>query len=150
VEKMKSRLFICLGTALLMALIAGCSSLSITIDDANPPRFSFSAGQFAECCDHLAFLTVYEVPSDDSDATSGKIIWEIWPVSGTDNSAKALPKITYGQVPSGFVQKVPESGPAPKLGEGKIYEASGPRMEVPEAHVRFRIQNGKAVQIVSR
>ena len=29
---------------------------------------------------------------------------------------------------------------------GKIYAASGPRIEVPEAFVMFRIQDGKAIR----
>ena len=111
-----------------------------------PPVFSFSAGEFAECCDHLAFLTVWEVPPRESPKDM-KVIWQIWPLSGTDNSAKGLPPITYGQVPPGFVQKIPNVGPPPMLEEGKEYEASGPRIEVPDAHVRFRIQNGRTVLV---
>jgi hypothetical protein len=135
-----------LATLLLALLVASCGSLSISISDANPPVFSFSAGQFAECCDHLAFLTVREVEASESiNAGKGKVIWQIWPLSGTDNSAKGLPSITYGQVPPGFEQKIPNVGPPPKLKEGQEYEAAGPRIEVPDAYVRFRIQNGKAI-----
>ena len=76
-----------------------------------------------------------------------KAIWEIRPRSGTDNSANGLPRITYGQLPQGFEQVVPSVGAAPALQEGKVYAASGPRIEVPDAFVMFRIQNGKAVRI---
>ena len=131
---MKSRLQICLATLFLALLVGGCRTLSISMTEANPPVFSFSAGSMAECCEHLAFLAVWEVrPLESINAGQGKVIWEIWPQSGTDNSATGLPQITYGKVPPGFVQKIPEVGPPPPLAEGKVYEAAGPRIEVPEA-----------------
>jgi len=139
---MKSRVHIVLVLSLVLA-VAGCKSLSVSINDTNPPVFTFSAGQYAECCTHLAFLVVYEV----EDGKERQVIWEIRPTSGTDNSANGLPKITYGQVPQGFEQLVPSEGAAPALQEGKVYAASGPRIEVPEAFVMFRIQNGKAIRI---
>ena len=139
---MKSRVYIVLGTLTLVLATAGCKSLSVSINDTNPPVFTFSAGQFAECCTHLAFLVVYEV-----NAGNESVIWQIRPKSGTDNSAQGLPQITYGQVPQGFEQVVPGVGIAPALQEGKVYAASGPRIEVPEAFVMFRIQNGKAIRI---
>lgn len=131
-----------LGILSLVLVVTGCKSLSVSVNDTNPPVFTFSAGQFAECCTHLAFLVVYEVDGDHQRA-----IWQIRPKSGTDNSADGLPRITYGQVPQGFEQLVPSVGTPPALEEGKTYAASGPRIEVPEAFVMFRIQDGKAVRI---
>jgi hypothetical protein len=141
---MKSRVHIVLGILSLVLAVAGCKSLSISVNDTNPPVFTFSAGQFAECCTHLAFLTVYEVAPGNGVKYA---IWEIRPRSGTDNSATGLPQITYGQVPPGFEQLVPSEGTAPALQEGKVYAASGPRIEVPDAFVMFRIQNGKAIRM---
>ena len=86
---------------------------------------------------------MYEVDAGNEQ----KVIWEIRPRSGTDNSAKGLPQITYGQVPPGFEQLVPSVGTPPALQAGKVYAASGPRIEVPEAFVMFRIQDGKAIRI---
>ena len=141
---MKSRLHIVVGTLLLVLAVASCKSLSISINDTNPPVFTFSAGQFAECCTHLAFLMVYEVNAGKVD---GKVLWHIRPKSGTDNSARGLPQITYGQVPPGFEQVVPAEGAPPPLQSGTVYEASGPRMEVPDAFVTFRIEDGKAIRV---
>lgn len=140
---MKSRLLV-VGTLLLLLAVASCKSLSISVNDTNPPVFTFSAGQFAECCTHLAFLIVYEVNAGDVD---GKVLWKIRPKSGTDNSARGLPQITYGQVPPGFEQLVPAAGMPPPLQSGTVYGASGPLMEVPEAVVKFRIEDGKAIRI---
>lgn len=144
---MKLRLWSWVASAALLIVISGCRSLSISINDSNPPVFRFSASQFAECCTHLAFLTVSEVEPSQRDTNWEKVIWQIWPLSGTDNSASRLPAITYGTVPPGFMQKVPKVGPPPKLEEGKEYEAAGPLVEVPHAYVRFRIEKGKAVLV---
>ena len=141
---MKLRLLIVVGTLSLGLAVAGCKSLSVSMNDTNPPVFTFSAGQFAECCTHLALFVVYEA---DAGGDEKKVLWEIRPRSGTDNSANGLPQITYGQVPQGFDQVVPSAGTPPALEAGKVYAASGPRMEVPEAFVMFRIQNGKAIRI---
>ena len=140
---MKSRLHIVVGILSVVLAVAGCRSLSISINDTNPPVFTFSAGPFAECCTHLAFFVVYEV----SAGKEQKVIWRIRPKSGTDNSAKGLPQITYGQVPPGFEQLIPTVGTPPALQAGKVYAASGPRVEVPEAFVMFRIEDGKAIRI---
>jgi hypothetical protein len=144
---MRSHLHICFATLILALFTGGCTGLRLSVNDANPPVFSFSTSHLAECCDHLSFFMVAEIPADGSEPI---IIWDIKPVSGTDNSADGLPKITYGQVPAGFVQKYPGAGLPQRLAEGKIYQAYGPPVEVPEAQVRFRIQNGKVVQIPRR
>ena len=128
----------------LVVLACACNSLSVSISDTNPPVFTFSAGPLAECCDHLAFFVVSEVADGQDDE---RVIWKIQPKSGADNSANGLPPITYGTVPEGFEQVIPSSGTAPVLQEGKLYEASGPRVEVPDAFARFRIKNGKAVRM---
>ena len=141
---MKFRIYLVLPTLLLALAVASCKSLSVSINDTNPPVFTFSAGQFAECCTHLAFFAVYEVVAGKEEQ---KVIWQIRPSAGTDNSANGLPQITYGQVPQGFEQLVPSMGTAPALQEGKVYAASGPRVEVPEAFVMFRIENGKAIRM---
>ena len=141
---MKSRLHIVVVILSLVVAAAGCKSLSISVNDTNPPVFTFSAGQFAECCTHLAFLVVYEV---EAGKDQGNVIWEIRPKSGTDNSANGLPRITYGRVPEGFEQVTPSVGTPPALQEGRVYAASGPRVEVPDAYVKFRIQNGKAIRV---
>jgi hypothetical protein len=122
------------------------------MDDNVPPSFSFSAGPFAECCRHLMFLNVYEIPPENQNLpwTEPKpkenvVLWQVWPKGS--NVVEDLPVITYGKVPPGFIQKIPESGAPPPLVEGKIYEAGGPAVEVPDAYMRFTIRNGKAVRL---
>ena len=102
---------------------------------------------------NLTFLGVYEVPVENIDAPWSQrqkdkiVLWQIWPGAGTNSSANALPTITYGVVPAGFIQKVPANGPPPALVEGKVYEVGGPAVEVPHSYVRFVIRNGKATEV---
>src|SRR3954451_17086745 len=87
-------------------LMTGCYSLTTKVHDSNPPQFSFSAGQFAECCTNLAFLAVWDVT--DEKRRNDVVLWQIWP--HVDNSANALPTITYGIVPVHWVQTIPAHG----------------------------------------
>src|SRR5215813_586386 len=121
----------------LLALVS-CKSLTISMDNKVPPTFTFSAGRFAECCRHLAFLGVYEILPENQDVPwlesrpkEDMVLWQIWPQEGTDNSADSLPSITYGKTPPGFIQKIPAQGEPPPLREGKVYEVGGPPIEVP-------------------
>jgi hypothetical protein len=150
----RSAKFIFSAVVVSLSLVAGCRSLTISISDSNPPVITFSASRFAECCRQLDFLGVYEVPLENQkiakSASTPKeniILWQIWPNAGTDNSADGLPPITYGKVPLGFTQKIPTQGEPPPLVEGKIYEAGGPPISVPDAYMRFTIRNGKAVRL---
>jgi hypothetical protein len=108
---MKSKFKFLIANLTLALCFTGCRTLSISINETNPPVFTFSAGQFAECCDHLAFLLVYEIPggkqNPEWDPRQAIVIWKIGPKSGTDNSAAKLPHITYGKIPIGFDQEIP-------------------------------------------
>jgi hypothetical protein len=58
-------------------------------------------------------------------------LWQIVPKDANYVEAANLPRITYGQVPAGWVQKVPTSGEPPRLLDGHVYEVGGPQVEVP-------------------
>jgi hypothetical protein len=138
--------------ATVVGVLASCHSLTISMDENVPPNFNFSAGIFAECCRHLTFLGVYEVPPENQNlpwaAPRPKediVLWQIWPKDS--NAAENVSVITYGKVPPGFIQKIPESGEPPPLVEGKIYEVGGPAIEVPNAYMRFTIRNNKSVRL---
>ena len=47
------------------------------------------------------------------------------------------PTITYGKVPVGGTQKVPENGEPPPLVELKVYEPGGPQISVPNTFNLF-------------
>jgi hypothetical protein len=143
-----------ISAALLIPILTACHSLTISMNETNPPSFSFSASRFAECCTSLRSLVIYEIPSryrhtpfEIPDSKDRIILWRISPRQGTDNTAEALPTITYGLVPPTFVQEVPANGTPPPLLEGRVYEVIGPGAKVPAPRIRFTIQHGQAIEL---
>jgi hypothetical protein len=132
-------------------LMACTTDVTISMDDGNPPTFKFSRN-FSEV-NNLPFFDVIQiVPENESLAYHQQqfdrnvTLWRIVPEkAGT--TIDQLRSITYGQVPTGFIQQIPEDGsPAPLL-EGKLYQAGGPPVMMRRALLRFAIRNGKAVRI---
>jgi hypothetical protein len=117
-----------------------CSGLRVHVGKTAPPDFTFTAGQFAECCTHFYRFFVF-----DEDAQTP--IWEIVAKRTVERSEARALTIHYGKVPDGFEQKVPASGQAPPLIEGKHYEAVAHGSYVPGARVRFMIENDKIVEV---
>ena len=118
-----------------------------------PPAFSFEAGPLTHS-KHLSFFIVIElapgnekIPAYEQPRAANKTIWWIFPADAKGSEFENLPTITYGKTPPGWTQKTPERGEPPALVEGKFYEAGGPQIEVPWAHMRFTIRNGKAVRV---
>lgn len=139
---------------LCAAMVVACQQrLSIKMNEAIPPTFSFHAGPLTHY-KHLTFFLVQEVapenqkvPAYEKTSAENKTIWWIWPEDSEKGEFENLPAITYGKVPAGWTQKVPEQGEPPPLVEGKVYQAGGPHVEVPSAVMRFTIRNGKAVRL---
>jgi hypothetical protein len=145
-------------TSLLLILLGGLSfgcqeHMTIKMSEALPPVFTFQAGRFTHFR-HLSFFIVTQlapgnekVPASESPRAENKTVWWIFPGDSDQSMYENLPQFTYGTLPAGWTQKVPEQGPPPALVEGKFYEAGGPQIEVPWAHMRFTIRNGKAVRV---
>jgi hypothetical protein len=124
--------------------------MTISIDDQNPPTFKLSGSG------NLTFFGVWEVALENqrrlpSERDEGKdtVLWQIWPSNlGRDARViRRLPPITYGSLPTGFTQKIPERGHPPVLIEGKVYEAGGPASNANGGSVWFTVKNGKVVKV---
>ena len=134
-----------------VAGLLACHPLRASLNSTQPPSFQFSSG-ISECCDSLIFYRVEEVPPENqnvhwlqSKPRENIVLWQIW--TEGDNSGRVPSVITYGKVPTGFVQKLPVSGDPPPLVEGKVYDAYGPPTIVPETYIRFTIRGGQAVRL---
>ncbi len=121
-------------------LVACERDLSIEVDNENPPTFRLKGSG------RLVFFNVFEVPPNHTPVLGDPVLWEIKPIGETIRISK-LPSITYGVVPSGFVQTIPKSGAPPLLKENQTYEAGGPADEANGGSIRFRLENGKAVLV---
>jgi len=140
---------------LLSLLIHGCNLPYFERDTRvriaerkSPPTFSLTGSGY------LNFFWVSEVnappPIPEAAKTMNgrdQIIWEIWPEDSRSTGIPELPSIVYGQVPAGFIQKLPSGGQPGPLVEGKIYEAGGPSSGADMDVFRFTIQNGNAVEL---
>ena len=98
---------------LMMVGTTGCErDMHIKIDGKNPPTFTLSGSG------NLVFLSLGEVYNNKPPLLGAPDLWKIRP--NDDNKISRLPSITYGIVPKGFTQVVPESGAPPPLIEGKV------------------------------
>ena len=152
---MYHRILLLLVSMALCAIIAvACQQrMSMKMSDGSPPTFSFQASTFTHY-KYLTFFVVSEVatenvkiPAYEKTAVENQIVWWIFPGDSEKGEFKNLPAITYGELPAGWTQKVPEQGKPPLLVEGKVYQAGGPQIEVPDAVIRFTIRGGKAVRL---
>lgn len=124
--------------------------MTISIDERNPPTFKLSGSG------NLAFFGVWEVAPENQrrlpserDGDKDLLLWQIWPngLTSEEKVIRRLPAITYGSVPTGFVQKTPLNGAPPALVEGKVYEAGGPASNANGGFLWFKIQAGKIVKV---
>lgn len=143
--------YVFLGLLGAFFLMACTTDVTISMDDGNPPTFKFSRN-FSEV-NTLPFFDVIQVapeneslPYQEQQFEKNVTLWRI-ELEKVDTTIDKLPSITYGHVPTGFIQKIPESGSPPALAEGKLYQAGGPPVMVRRAIIRFAIRNGKAVRI---
>lgn len=131
---------------LLSCFLSSCGEgLVISMDEELPPTFRYRGNRFAECCKHLNFFVVNEVSL--VNPAENKSVWWIRPSETAMTDADNLPAITYGKVPEGWRQTVPEQGGPPPLVEGTTYEAGGNFHSGSDAHLRFIIRDGKAVKL---
>ena len=136
-----------LGFIILISVSVACAPPTIHVSDKLPPTFSFTGSRFAEH-KYVDFFVVTEVkPETQQRSNEVKALWWIWPNDSQHGTLENLPVITYGQVPSGWHQQIPAQGEPPPLEEGKVYQAGGPEISVPEAVMRFTIRNGKPVRL---
>lgn len=127
------------ATFVFFASLVACEkdmTISVT-NKSNPPSFKLSGSG------RLVFFSVHEVPSNRPPSIDDPKMWEIRPTD--ENLISKVPEITYGIVPPGLHQTIPETGTPPPLVEGKLYQAGGPAFDANGGWIRFVIKNGKAV-----
>jgi hypothetical protein len=126
---------------LILAVPTGCErDTRIKIDGKNPPTFTLSGSG------NLVFLSLGEVRNNKPPLLGAPDLWKIRP-NDSHNKISRLPSITYGIVPEGFTQVVPESGAPPPLIEGKVYAFGGPADHANGGSIWFTIQGGKSVEV---
>lgn len=90
------------------------------------------------------------LPLSEADSSKNRILWKIVadPKSGDSANVEKVERIEYGKVPAGFVQEMPQPGTlAPALQENEVYEVVGPTSLMRNAVARFKILDGKVVDL---
>jgi len=143
-----ARIFLTAIMLLLMSMIA-CepeTTIYITVDNKMPPSFSLSGPWWAVDFE-IVELPRKETMSRDKNAFIGGN--PVWKISATPHGGRVRdwPKVTYGIIPEGFVQRIPAEGSAPNLIEGKLYAAEALDTSGPQGICYFEIRGGKPVII---
>ncbi len=144
-QRSSSRLSSVCGIALLLLATLCCGDAcerdtKISIEGGNPPTFRLSGNG------NLAFLAVSDDSPNKVEKRSGEILWKIIPQSGKSEIGQ-LPPITYGQVPPGFDQAIPEVGPPPALVAERPYEVAAPTSNAHGDWIFFIIHDGAAARV---
>jgi hypothetical protein len=143
-----------LATVILAVSCGSGSGLFVSGD--NTPSFEIRRSSFAEVR-VFPILIVRQLHPDNENVTpiqeddsKNRVLWKIVfdPKNGTMASTEGIQTIEYGKVPAGFIQEVPSQGSPEQLQENQSYEAIGPLSLMSNAAVRFKIINGKVVNIV--
>ena len=134
------RLFRLITIAIIAVIIVACDSSypSIVIKQDNPQQFFVSG--------HGTFdIFVVSGPDHERSFPLMKDYWVIQSINDIDLSQ--LPKpIIYGQVPPGFRQYTPSSGPPAPISEGNTYGIKvGVRESPGGVNMMFSFRDGKIV-----
>jgi len=127
--------------------VSGCEQdTRISIDGNNPPKFKLRGSG------KVYFIRVYKDPVPESEMSKNEGgIWQINPDEKMrSTSVSGYPEITYGEVPSGFIQKIPNTGAIPpRLETGQKYILFAPTYNANFEILVFMIKDGKSVKIPS-
>jgi len=135
----------CLALLLIVLCLLGCEQdTRVSIDGNNPPKFKLSGSG------KVFFIRVDKNPLPESEMTKDEAgIWQIEPDESMRRATiSRYPEIKYGEVPPGFIQKVPKNGdPPPGLEEGQEYILLAPTYNANSAYLGFKIKDGKSVEL---
>jgi hypothetical protein len=156
-KKRLQNVYLTLTAPIILTLATFClvscqRGIEISVGEEYPPRFLIR--RHVSEVNEFPLLIVEEVSAQNTERPvakrqngSDRVLWKIVKEDNAVIHADTIGTIVYGEVPSGFVQRTPEQGLPPPLSEGKIYEASGSLIMMPEAIVRFTIRNNKTVKL---
>ena len=135
--------------ALALAMIGlACGQervLNIFLEKKATPSFSFSGSALATDFEILELPQTRPLKKTSPFSFKGETIWKISPPERM--KVDEWPGITYGDLPNGFSQSMPEHGAPPKLAEGKLYVARIVESKDSQSVLFFEIRRGRAVDV---
>ena len=102
---------------------------------------------------NLKLISIHEYRVDKATSSEQRV--EVWRVEAARNglgqvvgrSPSDINNVTYGVVPEGYRQLVPDSGNAPPLIEGTVYSYEFATAAGMPARGDFEIRNGQAAKV---
>jgi hypothetical protein len=125
--------------ALILLMLSSCEiPTKLKMEDGNPPRIILSgSGQLGRLV-ISGPRNFRKISGPDYSA-----YWYIEYDRGDERNVRGLSPIKYGEIPSGYKQKYPESGNAPPLSDEGVYYIQIDTVNAPGASGYFSIRNGK-------
>jgi len=140
------RAVLILAATMIVVACAQEPDLDLNVVDKTRPSFSFSGRSLA-----LSF-EISELPRSKplskAYGLDGEKIWKISAASGI--KAAQWPGVSYGDVPNGLSQTIPEHGPPPKLVQDKLYVARIVGDRDDKTAMYFEIRNGSVVNVTDK
>lgn len=154
VESHRSKLVMWI-VATVILMVSCRSTGGLLVSGGNTPLFEIRRNSSAHVRVFPIFIVRQLHPDNEKltpiqeEDSKNRVLWKIVfdPNNGTAASSEEIQTIEYGNVPPGFIQEVPSQGLPEQLQEQKTYEAVGPLSLMSNAVVRFKIVNGKVVNI---
>jgi hypothetical protein len=129
---------------LALLFLSACERKTIIrVTGGNPPTFVISgSGELGEV---IITKPVEEQSKDLLDEKN--VLWKIRAIKMRGKPVEVVGSVTYGVTPNGYMQSVPEQGPAPTLQDNKRYGYFFVTGDAPHGTGHFEIHNGQAVLI---
>jgi hypothetical protein len=125
---------------LVVGLALGCERPTrVTVEGGNPPRFLLSG---SGSLSWLRFRSPHK--QRDAEGEDASLYWAIKANKGSARVLEELSPLTYGVVPTGYVQVYPEKGQAPALIEGDRYFVRFLTVNAPGVDGYLTVRDGKA------
>lgn len=137
--------FVILGIIFVLINLgtSGCErDTKIYIDGKVPPTFTLRG------TGKVYFVRIVKSPASENDVAKNEGgIWQIDPDEKMrETNISRYPSIKYGEVPKGFIQRIPrEATDPPKLEEGQEYLLLAPTYNANFEIRRFKVQEGKSI-----
>lgn len=129
---------------IVLSLSCGERRTEVRLEGTNPPVFVMSgSGNLVE------FRVTTRIDDNALPLSKrSKVIWRIVPKTRDGERVERIGSITYGVVPAGYKQAVPDNGESPPLlAPGKYYAYALETINAPHASGYFEIRNGKAEKV---
>ena len=101
----------------------------------------------------MRFIVVGPYSSLEDLESHRRDVSAVWELSAGDyakTSVEGLPSITYGTIPAGFEQIIPQAGFPLPLEEGKLYIIGTPTIGADFGVFCFKIEKSQAMEIPCR